>query len=35
VVAITTVDGQPFAGGKPGPVFQRMHALFKTGTGRG
>ena len=34
VLAITTVDGQPFAGGKPGPVFQRMHALFKAGTGR-
>jgi D-alanine transaminase len=35
VLAITTVDGQPFAGGKPGPVFQRMHALFMAGTGRG
>jgi D-alanine transaminase len=35
VLAITTVDGQPFAGGKPGPVFRRMHALFKAGTGRG
>ncbi len=34
VLAITTVDGKPFAGGKPGPVFQRMHALFKAGTGR-
>jgi D-alanine transaminase len=35
VLAITTVDGQPFAGGQPGPVFRRMHALFKAGTGRG
>ena len=35
VLAITTVDGKPFAGGKPGPVFRRMHALFKAGTGRG
>jgi len=35
VLAITTVDGQPFAGGKPGPVFRRMHARFKAGTGRG
>jgi D-alanine transaminase len=35
VVAITTVDGQPFAGGKPGPLFRRMHELFKAGTGRG
>jgi len=34
VLAITTVDGKPFGGGKPGPVFQRMHALFKAGTGR-
>jgi D-alanine transaminase len=34
VLAITTVDGKPFAGGKPGPVFRRMHELFKIGTGR-
>jgi D-alanine transaminase len=29
VLAITTVDGRPFAGGKPGPLFRRMHALFQ------
>ncbi len=30
VLAITTVDGKPFAGGKPGPVFRRMWDLFQT-----
>ena len=30
VIAITTVDGKPFAGGKPGPVFRRMWAYFQT-----
>jgi D-alanine transaminase len=30
VLAITTVDGKPFAGGKPGPVFRRMWAFFQT-----
>jgi len=34
VLAVTTVDGKPFAGGVPGPVFRRMHALFDTHTGR-
>jgi D-alanine transaminase len=29
VLAVTEVDGRPFAGGKPGPVFRRMHALFQ------
>jgi D-alanine transaminase len=29
VLAVTTVDGKPFAGGAPGPVFRRMHALFQ------
>ena len=29
VLAITTIDGKPFAGGKPGPVFRKMHALFQ------
>jgi D-alanine transaminase len=29
VLAVTTVDGKPFAGGKPGPVFRKMHALFQ------
>ena len=29
VLAITTVDGAPFAGGAPGPLFRQMHALFQ------
>ena len=29
VLAVTTVDGRPFAGGAPGPVFRKMHALFQ------
>jgi D-alanine transaminase len=29
VLAVTRVDGQPFAGGKPGPMFRRMRALFQ------
>ena len=29
VLAVTTLDGRPFAGGVPGPVFRRMHALFQ------
>ena len=29
VLAVTTVDGKPFAGGKPGPLFRRMYALFQ------
>jgi D-alanine transaminase len=29
VLAVTTVDGKPFAGGAPGPVFRRMYALFQ------
>ena len=29
VLAVTTVDGEPFAGGVPGPAFRRMHALFQ------
>ena len=28
-LAITTVDGKPFGGGVPGPVFRKMHALFQ------
>jgi D-alanine transaminase len=30
VLAVTTVDGKPFAGGKPGPVFRRMWEIFQT-----
>jgi D-alanine transaminase len=29
VLAVTRLDGEPFAGGAPGPVFRRMHALFQ------
>ena len=29
VLAVTTLDGMPFAGGRPGPMFKRMHALFQ------
>jgi D-alanine transaminase len=29
VLAITTVDGKPFAGGAPGPVFRRMWDVFQ------
>ncbi|HTR56928.1 MAG TPA: D-amino acid aminotransferase [Casimicrobiaceae bacterium] len=29
VLAVTTLDGKPFAGGKSGPMFRRMHALFQ------
>ena len=29
VLAVTTLDGKPFAGGRPGPMFKRMHALFQ------
>ena len=30
VLAITKVDGKPFAGGKPGPIFRRMWDVFQT-----
>jgi D-alanine transaminase len=33
VLAVTSVDGQPFAGGRPGPVFRRVHAAFQAGKG--
>ena len=29
VLAITTLDGRPFGGGVPGPVFRRMYAVFQ------
>jgi D-alanine transaminase len=29
VLAITRVDGKPFAGGVPGPVFRRLWAVFQ------
>ena len=29
VLAVTRVDGQPFAGGVPGPMFRKMRALFQ------
>jgi D-alanine transaminase len=30
VVAITTLDGKPFGGGTPGPVFRRLWAVFQS-----
>ena len=29
VLAVTTVDDKPFGGGKPGPVFRRVHEAFQ------
>jgi D-alanine transaminase len=29
VLAVTTLDGKPFAGGVPGPVFRRMYTTFQ------
>jgi D-alanine transaminase len=29
VLAVTTLDGRAFAGGRPGPLFRRMQALFQ------
>ncbi|HUQ27959.1 MAG TPA: aminotransferase class IV [Usitatibacter sp.] len=29
VLSVTTLDGKPVGGGKPGPVFKRMHALYQ------
>jgi len=29
VLAVTTLDGKPVGGGKPGPAFRRMHALYQ------
>jgi D-alanine transaminase len=29
VIAVTTVDGKPFSGGQPGPVFRRMWEVFQ------
>jgi D-alanine transaminase len=29
VIAVTTVDGQSFGGGAPGPAFRKMHAIFQ------
>jgi D-alanine transaminase len=34
VLAVTTVDAKPFAGGSPGPVFRKMHALFQASKSR-
>ena len=33
VLAVTRVDGAPFAGGVPGPVFLRVHAAFQRAKG--
>ena len=29
ILAVTKVDGQSFAGGRPGPVFRKIYALFQ------
>jgi len=29
VLAVTSVDGRPFGGGEPGPLFRRMYAVFQ------
>ena len=29
VLAIVTLDGKPVGGGKPGPVYRRVHALYQ------
>ena len=29
VLAVTSLDGRPFAGGTPGPVFRRIYAAFQ------
>jgi len=29
VLAVTTIDGKPFGGGAPGPVFRKIYALFQ------
>lgn len=29
VLAIVTLDGKPVAGGRPGPMFRRVHALYQ------
>jgi D-alanine transaminase len=29
VLAIVTLDGKPVSGGRPGPVFRRVHALYQ------
>ena len=34
VLAVTSVDGKPFAGGSPGPVFRTMYALFQASKSR-
>jgi D-alanine transaminase len=31
VLAVTTVDGKPFGdGGRPGPIFKKVHAVFQS-----
>ena len=35
VLAVTTVDGNPFAGSSPGPVFRKMYELFQASKPRG
>jgi D-alanine transaminase len=30
VLAVTTIDAKPFAGGVPGPVFRRIYDIFQS-----
>jgi D-alanine transaminase len=30
VLAVATVDGKPFGGGRPGPMFRKIYALFQS-----
>jgi D-alanine transaminase len=30
VIAVTTLDGKPFGGGAPGPVFRKLWAVFQS-----
>lgn len=34
VLAVTMLDGKTFAGGKPGPLFRRIHELFQISKAR-
>jgi D-alanine transaminase len=29
VLAVTSIDGQPVADGKPGPLFHRLYAAYQ------
>ena len=29
VLAVTALEGRPVGGGRPGPLFRKVHALFQ------